>query len=197
MSGNLHVFIQEHIVQGWWKKRQRPVLVNSWESFYVRFTQKDLLRLAKQGRELGMGFGLWVEPEMASEDSGLYKAHPDWILGRHEQAIGRTQYVLNLSRPEVQDYLTAVLTKVFKEAKPAYVKWDMNRIMTDAYSSALPPERQGEVRHRYILGLYRVLDALTARFPKILFESCTSGGNRTDPGHGRFWQQDVCADGGE
>ena len=71
MSGNLHVFIQEHIVQGWWKKRPRPVLVNSWESFYVRFTQTDLLRLAKQGRELGMGFGLWVEPEMASKDSGL------------------------------------------------------------------------------------------------------------------------------
>ncbi len=229
MSGNLHAFIQEHIVRGWWKKRPRPILVNSWESFYMRFTQKDLLRLAKQGRELGaelfvlddgwfgkrdndrcslgdwdtvnkrklpgglggladkvralgMGFGLWVEPEMASEDSGLYKAHPDWILGRHEQAIGRTQYVLDLSRPEVQDYLTAVLTKVFKEAKPAYVKWDMNRIMTDAYSSALPPERQGEVRHRYILGLYRVLDALTARFPKILFEACASGGNRTDPG---------------
>lgn len=119
---------------------------------------------------------------MVSEDSGLYRAHPDWILGRREQAAGRNQYILDLSRREVQDHLISVLTRVCREAKPNYIKWDMNRIMTDTYSSALPPERQGEVRHRYILGLYRVLRALTRSFPKILFESCASGGNRTDPG---------------
>ena len=229
MSGNLHAFIREHVVRGWWKRRQRPVLVNSWESFYFRFTQKDLLRLARQGRDLGaelfvlddgwfgrrnndkcslgdwdvvnkrklpdglggladqvrslgIGFGLWVEPEMVSGDSRLYRAHPDWILGRPGQAVGRNQYILDLGRGEVQDHLIRVLSGVFAEAKPAYVKWDMNRIMTDAYSAVLPPERQGEARHRYILGLYRVLEALTARFPRILFESCASGGNRTDPG---------------
>lgn len=229
MSENLHGFIREHVVRGWWKYRQRPVLVNSWESFYFRFTQRDLLRLARQGRdlgaelfvlddgwfgkrdndrcslgdwgvthkkklpdglkgladrvrELGIGFGLWVEPEMVSGDSELYRAHPDWILGSPEQAVGRNQYILDLGRREVQDHLIAVLSQVFAEAEPAYVKWDMNRIMTDARSAALPPERQGEARHRYILGLYRVLGALTERFPKILFEGCASGGNRTDPG---------------
>ncbi|MDE7261579.1 MAG: alpha-galactosidase, partial [Oscillospiraceae bacterium] len=229
MSAHFHTFVQEHIVRGQWKKRPRPVLVNSWESFYFRFTQKDLLRLARQGRdlgaelfvlddgwfgkrdndacslgdwdvvnrkklpngldglarevrELGIGFGLWVEPEMVSGDSRLYRAHPDWILGRPGQAMGRNQYILDLSRREVQDHLIRVLSEVFTQADPAYVKWDMNRIMTDTYSSALPPQRQGEVRHRYILGLYRVLEALTARFPKILFEACASGGNRTDLG---------------
>jgi len=229
MSGHLHAFVQEHIVRGWWKRRPRPVLINSWESFYFRFTQKELLRLARQGRdlgaelfvlddgwfgkrdndacslgdwniinrrklpsglsglaaqvrELGIGFGLWVEPEMVSEDSRLYRTHPDWLLGRSGQAVGRNQYILDLSRREVQDYLIRVLSEVFTQAEPAYVKWDMNRIMTDTCSSALPPQRQGEVRHRYILGLYRVLEALTARFPRILFESCASGGNRTDLG---------------
>lgn len=119
---------------------------------------------------------------MVSEDSGLYRAHPDWILGRPGQAVGRNQYILDLSRREVQDYLIRVLSDVFTQADPAYVKWDMNRVMTDTWSAALPPQRQGEVRHRYILGLYRVLEALTARFPKILFEACASGGNRTDLG---------------
>ncbi len=229
MSRNLHRFIRRHVVRGWWRDRPRPVLVNSWEGFYFNFTQKDLLRLAKQGRdlgaelfvlddgwfgkrdsdtcslgdwtvvnkkklpgglrglsdkirELGMDFGLWVEPEMVSEDSNLFRAHPDWILGRKSQAVGRCQYVLDLSRREVQDHLIITLTQVFGEARPAYVKWDMNRNLTDDYSAALPPKRQGEVRHRYVLGLYRVLEALTARFPRILFESCASGGNRTDPG---------------
>ena len=229
MSGNLHAFIREHVVRGYWKYRPRPILVNSWESFYFRFTQKELLRLARQSRdlgaelfvlddgwfgrrdsdtcslgdwgtvnrkklpdglgaladrvrELGIGFGLWVEPEMVSEDSNLYRAHPDWILGRPGQAMGRNQYILDLGRPEVQEHLIGTLSGVFREARPSYIKWDMNRIMTDAYSSALPPDRQGEARHRYILGLYRVLEALTARFPEILFEACASGGNRTDPG---------------
>ena len=229
MSGNLHAFIREHVVRGWWKRRPRPVLVNSWESFYFRFTQKDLLRLARQGKELGaelfvlddgwfgkrdndkrslgdwdvvnrrklpdglggladrvralgIGFGLWVEPEMVSEDSRLYRAHPDWILGRPGQAVGRNQYILDLGRAEVQEYLVRVLSGVFEEAKPAYVKWDMNRVMTDTWSAGLPPERQGEARHRYILGLYRVLGELGKRFPKILFEACASGGNRTDLG---------------
>ncbi len=229
MSNALHAFIREHVVRGAWRDRPRPVLVNSWESFYFRFSQRDLLRLARQGkslgaelfvlddgwfgkrdgdscslgdwdqvhrrklpdglggladrvRALGMDFGLWVEPEMVSEDSCLFRAHPDWILGRPGQAMGRNQYILDLSRREVQDHLISVLSDVFEDARPAYVKWDMNRIMTDSCSPALPPDRQGEVRHRYILGLYRVLGALTARFPRILFEGCASGGNRTDPG---------------
>jgi len=132
--------------------------------------------------ELGMLFGLWVEPEMVSRDSELYRAHPDWILGRPEQALGRNQYVLDLSRPEVQDHLIETLTEVFSSANISYVKWDMNRVITDDFSGGWSAARQGEVRHRYILGLYRVLDTLTGRFPHILFEACASGGNRTDPG---------------
>lgn len=119
---------------------------------------------------------------MVSEDSDLYRAHPDWILGRPGQAIGRNQYILDLSRREVQDHLIGALSRVFGEARPAYVKWDMNRVMTDTWSAALPEDRQGEVRHRYVLGLYRVLSVLTERFPRILFEACASGGNRTDLG---------------
>ena len=229
MSRGLHRFIREHIVRGTWKHRPRPVLVNSWESLYFRFHHRELIKLAKQGKELGaelfvlddgwfgkrdsdtcslgdwniihqkklpkglkgladeicelgMQFGLWVEPEMVSEDSELYRAHPDWILGRREQAIGRNQYILDLGRQDVQDHLIGTLSEVFSSASISYVKWDMNRIITDSYSAALPPDRQGESRHRYVLGLYRVLGALTSRFPHILFEACASGGNRTDPG---------------
>ncbi|MBR2131792.1 MAG: alpha-galactosidase [Oscillospiraceae bacterium] len=229
MSRGLHHFIREHIVRGIWKKRPRPVLVNSWESLYFKFTHRDLVKLAKQGKELGaelfvlddgwfgkrdsdtcslgdwttihakklphglkglaeeinamgMLFGLWVEPEMVSADSDLYRAHPDWILGRPAQAVGRNQYVLDLGRTDVQEHLISALSQVFSSANISYVKWDMNRILTDSYSSALPPERQGESRHRYVLGLYHVLDALTCRFPNILFEACSSGGNRTDLG---------------
>lgn len=229
MSRGLHRFVREHIVRGAWKKRERPILVNSWESLYFRFDHRQLVNLAKQGKALGaelfvlddgwfgkrdsdtcslgdwttthpkklprglkaladdiraqgMLFGLWVEPEMVSEDSDLYRAHPDWILGRHEQAIGRNQFVLDLGRRDVQEHLIGALTSVFSSAKISYVKWDMNRIITDSYSAVLPPERQGESRHRYILGLYRVLGTLTKRFPHILFEACASGGNRTDLG---------------
>ena len=229
LSAQLHDFIRAHVLRGWWRGRPRPVLINSWESFYFSFTHEDLLRLAGQAKELGaelfvlddgwfgkrdnaacslgdwtsvnrkklpgglkslaeeiralgLDFGVWVEPEMVSEDSGLYRAHPDWVLGRMDQAVGRNQYVLDMSRPEVQDHLIATLSQVFQDAAPAYVKWDMNRILTDAWSAALPWRRQGEVRHRYVLGLYRVLEALTERFPRILFECCAGGGNRTDLG---------------
>ena len=168
---------------GWFGRRDNDRRsLGDWDITDRRKLPEGLGGLAKRVRALGIGFGLWVEPEMVSEDSRLYRAHPDWILGRPGQAVGRNQFILDLSREEVQDHLVRVLSEVFEEAEPAYVKWDMNRVMTDTYSAALPPERQGEVRHRYILGLYRVLGELTARFPKILFEACASGGNRTDPG---------------
>src|SRR5699024_6693214 len=107
---------------------------------------------------------------------------PDWILGRADQAVGRHQYILDLTRREVQDHIIAAMTEAFTKAAPTYIKWDMNRIFTDTFSAGLPPERRGDVRHRYVLGLYRILETLTQRFPQILFESCASGGNRTDPG---------------
>lgn len=132
----------------------------------------------------GMKFGLWVEPEMVSPDSDLYRKHPDWCLhvpGRN-RTRSRNQLVLDLSRDEVCDFLIETLTKVFSSADISYVKWDMNRNMTEVGSATLPPERQKETAHRYMLGLYRILEKLIQRFPDILFESCSGGGGRFDPG---------------
>ena len=132
----------------------------------------------------GMQFGLWVEPEMVSPDSDLYRKHPDWCLhvaGR-QRTQARNQLVLDLSREEVCNALIEMLTNVFNSAQISYVKWDMNRNMTEVASAVLPPERQKETAHRYMLGLYSILEKLTERFPHILFESCSGGGGRFDPG---------------
>ncbi len=139
---------------------------------------------AEKINKLGMKFGLWVEPEMVNEDSDLYRAHPDWAIkapGR-EPSRGRNQFVLDLTRKEVCDYLIDALSGVFSSANIEYIKWDMNRHFSDMYSPALAPERQGEFFHRYVLGLYSVLAELVRRFPKMLFESCASGGSRFDLG---------------
>ena len=140
--------------------------------------------LAARIEELGMKFGLWVELEMVNKDSDLYRAHPDWILstpGRHE-SHGRNQYVLDFSRREVVDYIYGMIEALLADAAVSYIKWDMNRFITECYSAGWPAERQGEIFHRYILGLYDLYERLTARFPHILFESCASGGGRFDPG---------------
>lgn len=132
----------------------------------------------------GLDFGIWVEPEMVNVDSDLYRAHPDWCLAIPDKmhSEGRSQRVLDLGRKEVQDYIIESMKNVFGSANIAYVKWDMNRIITDYYSEALSAERQGEVAHRYVVGLYRVMKELTEAFPHILFEGCSSGGNRFDLG---------------
>lgn len=140
--------------------------------------------LAKRVNDLGLQFGLWVEPEMVSPDSDLYRAHPDWCLhvpGR-SRSLGRSQLVLDLSRDDVCDGIIQMMKDVFSSAPISYVKWDMNRNMTEIGSALLPPERQRETAHRYMLGLYRILEELTAAFPDILFESCSGGGGRYDPG---------------
>ncbi|WHY78280.1 alpha-galactosidase [Neobacillus sp. WH10] len=140
--------------------------------------------LADYIQNKGMQFGLWVEPEMVSPDSNLYRKHPDWCLhvpGR-SRTLSRNQLVLDLSREEVCDFLIKTLTNIFSSAPISYVKWDMNRNMTEVGSAALPPERQKETAHRYMLGLYRILETLTESFPDILFESCSGGGGRFDPG---------------
>jgi len=143
-----------------------------------------LIGLAESLQKRDMKLGLWVEPEMVSPDSELYRKHPDWCLhvpGR-SRTLSRNQLILDLSREDVCDWIMAAMTKVFSSAPISYVKWDMNRNMTETGSAALPPDRQLETSHRYILGLYRILDTLTARFPDILFESCSGGGGRFDPG---------------
>jgi alpha-galactosidase len=133
---------------------------------------------------LGLDFGIWVEPEMVNVQSELYKNHPEWVMeipGK-PHSEGRNQRILDLSNPKVVDYLIDKMTDVFASANISYVKWGMNRIFSDYYSQNLPAERQGEVAHRYMMGLYRLMGTLTKRFPKILFEGCASGGNRFDLG---------------
>lgn len=140
--------------------------------------------LSDKLHDLGLKFGLWFEPEMISPDSDLYRAHPDWCLhvdGRARVEM-RNQLILDLSRKEVQDYIIESVSAVLESARIEYVKWDMNRNMTEPFSGAQTPERQKETQHRYMLGLYRVLEEITARFPEILFESCSGGGGRFDPG---------------
>ncbi|MCM1040496.1 MAG: alpha-galactosidase [Ruminococcus sp.] len=140
--------------------------------------------LAKKIKALGLDFGIWVEPEMVNVKSCLYEAHPDWALqipGK-PHSEGRNQRILDLTRKEVQDFIIEEMSRVFSSADISYVKWDMNRTFTDYYSAALPPERQGEVAHRYIMGLYRCMKELTGHFPEILFEGCAAGGNRFDLG---------------
>ncbi|MBQ7600650.1 MAG: alpha-galactosidase [Lachnospiraceae bacterium] len=140
--------------------------------------------LARKIDAQGLRFGLWVEPEMVNVNSDLYRAHPDWCLDNpeREHSEGRNQRILDLSRKEVQDWIIETMKGVFSRKGVTYVKWDMNRIVSDAFSRALPAERQGEVLHRYVLGLYRVMKELTEAFPEILFEGCASGGNRFDLG---------------
>lgn len=133
---------------------------------------------------LGMHFGLWFEPEMVSPGSNLYKQHPDWILHTQDRkpTIGRFQYVLDLSRRDVCDFIIEAICEILERANVEYVKWDMNRYMTEVGSSLLSKNRQCEIMHRYILGLYYILETITSRFPHVLFEGCAGGGGRFDPG---------------
>ncbi|OQM45208.1 alpha-galactosidase [Anoxybacillus sp. UARK-01] len=140
--------------------------------------------LAKQIHGMGLRFGIWIEPEMVSADSDLYRKHPDWCLHvpNRPRSEGRNQLVLDYARKEVCDYMIEAITNVLANAPISYVKWDMNRHMTEIGSPSLPPERQRETAHRYMLGLYRVMEEIISRFPQILFESCSGGGGRFDPG---------------
>lgn len=140
--------------------------------------------LSERIEALGMKFGLWFEPEMVNKDSDLFRAHPDWILQTPNRSTsqGRNQYVLDFSRKEVVDCIYDMMHKILSEAKISYIKWDMNRSITECYSAAFPADRQGEIFHRYILGVYDLYERLTSTFPQVLFESCASGGARFDAG---------------
>ncbi len=181
---------------GWFGKRDSDTTgLGDW---YVN-TDKlkgGLAPLIDRIHGLGMQFGIWIEPEMVSIDSDLYRAHPDWALtlpGR-DPIMGRSQLVLDMSREDVVDYLTDCFTRLLSENQIEYIKWDMNRNMADVYSHALPPERQGEVSHRYILGVYKLIDRLTSRFPQVLFEGCAGGGGRFDAGMLAYMPQIWCSD---
>jgi alpha-galactosidase len=169
---------------GWFGKRNDDTssLGDWWEN--KEKLSHGLKGLAEKINALGMDFGIWVEPEMVNEDSECYRRHPDWAVKLPDapHSLGRNQMILDLTKEEVRKFLIDEMTRVFSGANIRYVKWDMNRIFSDRYSSSLPADRQKEFSHRYIMGLYEVLDTLTKHFPHILFESCSSGGNRFDLG---------------
>lgn len=228
MSHNMHYFINEHIIRGNWKNRQRPVLFNNWEATFFDFNEKKLLQLAKEAknlgvelfvlddgwfgernsdkaglgdyfvnkkkfpqgmkafadkiRALGLDFGLWFEPEMVNANSDLFRTHPDYAV-KHpykKAVLGRNQLILDLCNNEVRDYIVKNVSNVLDEAGISYVKWDMNRHISEGYSLCL--ENQGEFYHRYVIGLYDVLSRIFLPRPNILLESCSSGGNRFDLG---------------
>ncbi|HEU4672597.1 MAG TPA: alpha-galactosidase [Candidatus Limnocylindrales bacterium] len=140
--------------------------------------------LARRIEALGLRFGIWIEPEMVSERSELFRAHPGWAIGvpGRPRTEGRNQYVLDMGRPEVVDHLFGVLAELLGSAPISYVKWDWNRYLTEPFGVPLPAHRQGEFFHRYALGLYDLYRRLTEAFPEVLFESCAGGGGRFDPG---------------
>ncbi|MEC0131329.1 MULTISPECIES: alpha-galactosidase [Paenibacillus] len=169
---------------GWFGKRDND---DSSLGDWVEDRRKLPEGLGKLGEDItamGMEFGLWFEPEMVSPESDLYREHPDWCLHvpGHKSSLARQQLVLDLSRKDVCDYIVESVSSVLSSAPITYVKWDMNRNMTEIGSALLPAERQRETAHRYILGLYDVLERIVSRFPHILFESCSGGGGRFDPG---------------
>lgn len=169
---------------GWFGKRNNDFAgLGDWHPNLERLPH-GISGLAEQVEEIGLQFGLWIEPEMVNRNSDLFRLHPDWAIqtpGRH-MTQGRHQYVLDFGRKEVVDFIFNSLAKLLHQAKISYIKWDMNRCITEAFSSKLPADRQGEVFHRYILGVYDLYERLTSTFPQILFESCASGGGRFDPG---------------
>ena len=230
MSAVYHALYRERLCRGYWRDRERPVLVNNWEATYFDFDEDKLLGIAATAKklglelfvlddgwfgnrdsdncalgdwtpdrrklpgglkslsakvhEMGLMFGLWFEPEMISPDSELYRTHPGWCLhapGRY-RTTARQQLILDMSRLEVQDYIIEALSRQLAEGNVDYVKWDMNRNFGEIGSPGLPPARQGELPHRYILGVYHVMDVLTSRHPTVLFEGCSGGGGRFDPG---------------
>lgn len=172
---------------GWFGHRDRAdSSLGDWRPNPRKFPE-GLRPLTDDVHGMGLKLGLWFEPEMISEDSDLYRSHPDWVLGDprwglRNLSIQRHQFVLDMTRPEVIDYLEDAMSSMIIAADLDYVKWDMNRSLAEAYSAALSPQRQGEVHHRYVLGYYELLRRLTERFPDLLVESCASGGARVDFG---------------
>ncbi|TXK79141.1 alpha-galactosidase [Paenibacillus sp. N3.4] len=169
---------------GWFGKRDNDK--SSLGDWFVDQNKlpKGMPDLASRVNSHGLEFGLWFEPEMVSPDSNLYRSHPDWCLhvpGRR-RTEARQQLVLDYSRQDVRDYIVTVITDILASCPISYVKWDMNRNMTEIGSALLPSERQRETAHRYMLGLYEVMERITSAFPKVLFESCSGGGGRFDPG---------------
>ncbi len=237
-----HRVYRENLCKSPYVRKERPILINSWEAAYFDFDEAKLLEIAKEAvdmgvelfvlddgwfgnrnddnaalgdwdvntaklprglgglsediHEMGLNFGLWIEPEMVSENSELYRKHPDWCLQmpRRQPSRGRYQLVLDLSREDVRDYIVTSINSVLDSARIEYVKWDMNRFITDAWSAIVEKEKQGEIYHRYILGLYDIMNRIILTHPEILFCGCSGGGGRFDPGMLYYQPQIWCSD---
>ena len=181
---------------GWFKNRTDD---NAGLGDWIPDTEKlpnGLEGLIKKINDMGLKFGLWIEPEMVNEDSDLYRAHPDWALTAPNRApmMSRNQLALDLSRREVQEYLYGKISDLLEKYNITYIKWDFNRALSDIYSHGIPSARQGEVAHRYYLSLYALYEKLTARFPQVLFEGCAGGGGRFDAGMLYYNPQIWCSD---
>lgn len=167
---------------GWFGQRNSDQIgLGDW---YVNLKKlpNGIQGLSKKIHAMDMKFGLWIEPEMVNKGSELYQEHPDWLIGDPERKIshGRNQYVLDFSQEVVVNHIFNQLTQVLDGAEVDYIKWDMNKNITQAYSPFL--KDQGELFHRYIVGVYKLYEKLQKRYPHILFESCASGGGRFDLG---------------
>lgn len=176
---------------GWFGKRDKEnCSLGDWYPYKNKLPD-GITGLANKINDMGMQFGLWFEPEMVSPDSDLYRAHPDWIIAfpSRPSSIGRNQYILDLSRKDVREYIIGFISEILSSASISYVKWDMNRNMTEAGSAMLDSGRQQEVSHRYMLGLYEVFEKLTSDFPDVLFEGCSGGGGRFDLGMLYYYPQ--------
>ncbi len=167
---------------GWFKGRSDSNTgLGEWIVDSVKFPH-GLTPLIRKVNDLGMKFGIWAEPENVDVNSDLYRAHPDWVLHFPNREGNPKRRVLNLARPEVYNYLLGSLSKLLSENNIGYVKWDQNNFLSDPGWPDAPPGEQREVRIRYISNLYRLVDELKKRFPKVWFESCSSGGGRVDLG---------------
>lgn len=168
---------------GWFGKRNSDTSsLGDWDVNEEKLPG-GLSALVSRVNGLGLDFGIWFEPEMVSRDSELFRSHPEWVLHTEGRgmSIARHQYVLDLTREDVCDYIYTSIAKILETANIKYIKWDFNRNLTEAASKTLPKDRQGEVLHRYVLGLYSVLERLKKNFPDVLLEGCASGGGRYDP----------------
>ncbi len=242
MSQIYHDLYAKRLARGFWRDKERPILLNNWEATYMDFDEEAILKIAETAKkagvelfvlddgwfgsrdddtqglgdwytntkklprgisglsksveDMGMHFGFWIEPEMVNKNSDLYRAHPDWIISTPDrfESPARQQHVLDYSRQEVVDYIYDMLSKIIEDSSISYIKWDMNRYISECYSRVQSAENQGTVMHKQILGVYQLYERLTTKFPEILFESCASGGARFDPGMLYYAPQAWCSD---
>ena len=181
---------------GWFGKRDSDISgLGDWVVNEKKL-QGGLSGLIERINNLGMKFGIWMEPEMVSEDSELYRSHPEWAIRIPGRAPMRSRYqlALDMANKEVVEYIYQIISKILRENHIEYVKWDVNRSICDWYSPTLTEKRQLELPHRYILGLYELLERLTNEFPDILFEGCCGGGGRFDAGMLYYCPQIWCSD---